>query len=310
MTNKNYNWYNDSKINDALLKEAGFGDSFKKSLLAVALILSGASIFTACQKSGLSQEEVESALNDQKIIELARMSPTPEWSVLEMPEQAEQPEQVIEQAQPERETPHGLPTALDVSGIETLIRLHEVSGSTRMVTIGGETIDIRKVYKDPIKGWKVPTIGVGFNLNRRDAKSKIEAFGLDYNKIRSGKEMLTDEQVNQLYGQDIQNAIGDAQSFLPNFSDQPTEVKTIVSDMSFNMGLGRLSTFRNFREALMNFNFDSAAHEMRDSNWARQTGTRADRLIEMMRNIQNHENVQEQPNVQNHENIPEQPNIL
>ncbi len=51
-----------------------------------------------------------------------------------------------------------------------------------------------KVYKDS-EG--VPTIGVGFNLKRSDAKAKIEALGLDYTKVLSGDQELTDPKLTR-----------------------------------------------------------------------------------------------------------------
>jgi hypothetical protein len=288
MLNKN-DWYYKSKLQDSLEKEAGFGNNMKKAVLAVALILSGASFFTACQRSGLSQSEVEQALNDQSMVELAKMSSElTEFSTVNMPNAPEAP-QVQEPAQEVQEDigPHGLPTAINYSEIQRTVRLYEVSGQSRIVTIGGEQVDIRKVYKDPIKGWEVPTIGVGCNLNRSDARALIEGFGLNYSLVRSGKQMLTDAQVNSLFDNDLQNAIADAKSFLPNFDDQPTDVKTIVSDMSFNLGLTRLSGFNNFRAALTEFDFATAADEMVDSDWYGQTGNRSRSHVAKMRSINN-----------------------
>jgi len=285
MLNKN-DWYYKSQLQSSLEKEAGFGDNMKKAILAVALILSGSSLFTACQRSGLSQSEVEQALNDQKMVELAKMSSElTDFSVLEMPNVPEAPQEAAPVPEVQEVGVHGLPTAMNYSEIQSTIRFYEVSGASRIVTIGGERIDIRKVYKDPIKGWKVPTIGVGCNLNRSDARALIEGFGLDYNSVRSGNQMLTDAQVNSLFDNDIQNAIADAKSFLPNFDDQPTEVKTIVSDMSFNLGLTRLSGFNSFRAALTEFDFATAADEMVDSAWYGQTGNRSRDHVAKMRRI-------------------------
>jgi len=43
------------------------------------------------------------------------------------------------------------------------------------------------VYKDQMEH---PTIGVGFNLDRRDARRHLEELGLDYNRVRAG-EVIT-----------------------------------------------------------------------------------------------------------------------
>ena len=45
------------------------------------------------------------------------------------------------------------------------------------------------VYKDT-KG--IPTIGIGFNLQRDDARSKLAGIGLNFNDVLSGKTCLSD----------------------------------------------------------------------------------------------------------------------
>jgi GH24 family phage-related lysozyme (muramidase) len=272
MINKKNDWYSEAKKSSHIIQEAGMKETLQRAILAVSLIFAGYSIFDVSQRTGLTPEQVQQATNNQEILDLLEKEENP-TSTLAIPS-----DDVVE----EQSTSNEFSTALNLSEIERLIRLHEVSGAKRYVTVRGNKVDIRKVYEDPIHGWKVPTIGVGFNLNRPDAPSLIGSFGLDYNKVRSGQEMLTDDQVDVLYRNDIKNAMKDAKTFLPSFDQQPTQVKTILVDMSFNMGLDRLSTFKNFKKALENSDYPKALLEMRNSNWAKQTKTRAERLSQKM----------------------------
>lgn len=57
----------------------------------------------------------------------------------------------------------------------------------------------------------------------------------------------------------------------------------VIVDMCFNLGINRLLGFRNFISALRVKDFDRAAREMVDSKWYRQVGTRAKRLVKMMK---------------------------
>ena len=41
-----------------------------------------------------------------------------------------------------------------------------------------------RVYSDSVG---IPTIGIGFNLNRADATDRLKSLGLDYNKVRNGQ---------------------------------------------------------------------------------------------------------------------------
>lgn len=51
-----------------------------------------------------------------------------------------------------------------------------------------------------------PTIGIGFNLTRKDARAKIEALGANYDKVLRGEQDLDPSQVRQLLVQGAQEA--------------------------------------------------------------------------------------------------------
>ena len=59
-------------------------------------------------------------------------------------------------------------------------------------------------------------------------------------------------------------------------------VKECVTHMVFQLGLPRLNKFKNFKQALLDGDIETAQAEMKDSLWYRQTTNRADRLIEKL----------------------------
>ena len=59
--------------------------------------------------------------------------------------------------------------------------------------------------------------------------------------------------------------------------------RAVLMDMCFNIGMPRLKTFRKMLPALESGIYGIAAVEMRDSKWATDVGSRADRLIRMMK---------------------------
>ncbi|WP_372809443.1 glycoside hydrolase family protein [Litorivivens sp.] len=59
--------------------------------------------------------------------------------------------------------------------------------------------------------------------------------------------------------------------------------EAVAMDMCYNLGINRLLKFRKFISALRVKDFDRAAREMVDSKWYRQVGTRAKRLVKMMK---------------------------
>jgi hypothetical protein len=66
------------------------------------------------------------------------------------------------------------------------------------------------------------TIGVGFNLERKDAPSIIKQIGADYNKVLSGEQSLTDNQIKELFQINIRTAYADAKKYLPQFEIAPS----------------------------------------------------------------------------------------
>ena len=136
------------------------------------------------------------------------------------------------------------------------------------------------VYKDT-EGH--PTIGVGFNLDRGDAKTKIEALGLDYAKVKAGTQDLTDAQVYQLLDGDMDTAIVDSKSVFPKFADLSDVRQRVIADMMFNLGKSKFLGFKKMIEAVNAGDFAKAADEMKDSAWYRQVGQRGKTLEKMLR---------------------------
>lgn len=71
------------------------------------------------------------------------------------------------------------------------------------------------MYKDT-KG--IPTIGIGFNLQRSDAKSIITSLGLNYDKVVSGAQCLTESQITELFNKDLVWAKAGAASCISSFN--------------------------------------------------------------------------------------------
>ena len=126
---------------------------------------------------------------------------------------------------------------------------------------------VRKTaYKDTLNNW---TIGVGHLIRLPD-----EEYLLD-------KE-LTDLEVDQIFVTDLNQAIDDARKFI-DADSIPDEAFEVVVDMAFNLGLPKLSKFKNFQQALKDKDFVKASEEMLSSRWSNQLPNRSKRLAEIMR---------------------------
>lgn len=59
--------------------------------------------------------------------------------------------------------------------------------------------------------------------------------------------------------------------------------QAVLLNMGFNLGTAGLSNFRKMWAAIEQHDYDEAARQMLDSQWAEQVGQRADELAEQMR---------------------------
>lgn len=128
------------------------------------------------------------------------------------------------------------------------------------------------VYKDSLG---IPTIGIGFNLTRPDARKIATQAGADYDAIVQGIDDLTDNQIKEIFKITLTIAYHDAKKWIPNFDGLPKNVKLAILDLSFNMGFNRLSGFTKTRSYILKGRFDLAANELLKSKWATQVGKRA-----------------------------------
>lgn len=119
------------------------------------------------------------------------------------------------------------------------------------------------------------TIGVGFNLDRADARARIGALGVNYEDLRSGALDLTDDQITKLLEQDVSEAIDAASDSVNNLADLPRAKQIVLVDMAFNLGAAGLRGFRKMIEAIQEERWEDAAVEMENSTWYSQVGKRA-----------------------------------
>ena len=140
------------------------------------------------------------------------------------------------------------------------------------------------------------TIGVGRNLETKGLTDceQVYIFGHDgmsrLEVIERLKEQgITTEQAMWLLANDISECIKDLKTF--TWFDQLDDIRAkVVVDMRFNLGAAGFRKFRKMIAALERDDYDTAADEMVDSAWYHQVGTRARRLVEMMRTGEDYTN--------------------
>ena len=124
-----------------------------------------------------------------------------------------------------------------------------------------------EIYNDHL-GYK--TFGVGHLVRATDPENEMEV-GTKVSKMR----------VAECFEADLYVAINDMEKFTEGM-EIDDNIKECVTEMVFQLGLPRLNKFKNFKQALLDGDIETAQAEMKDSLWYRQTTNRADRLIEKL----------------------------
>jgi len=131
---------------------------------------------------------------------------------------------------------------------------------------------VLEVYKDHL-GY--PTIGVGHLVLESD-----EEYGMGVGTP------ITRTRCDELLFQDLNIVLKECESrFHENWKDWPEEVRLIIANMAFNLGLTRLVKFQKMFKALNEGDYKQASIEGLDSKWAKQVYNRAKRLMNRLRDI-------------------------
>ena len=124
---------------------------------------------------------------------------------------------------------------------------------------------VYEIYNDHL-GY--PTFGIGHLVLERDGEHGLPV-----------GTPVSEDRVSECFEQDVQIVIEDCKKLHDGWDGYPQEVKQIIANMMFNMGLTRLSKFNKHNAALQCGDWPLAAVEGRDSRWYKQVTNRAERLM-------------------------------
>ncbi|MGB0467746.1 MAG: glycoside hydrolase family protein [Pontibacterium sp.] len=106
------------------------------------------------------------------------------------------------------------------------------------------------------------TIGVGWNLDERGLPATM---------------------IDELLSRAISESVTECKRMFTGWDSLNQTRQHVLINMMFNLGFSRLSGFKRFIAAVEARDYMKAADEMLDSKWARQVGSRAERLSVEMR---------------------------
>jgi len=123
-------------------------------------------------------------------------------------------------------------------------------------------------YKCPAGAW---TIGVGHNMDAKPLPADIAAHLHKHGAI-------TNEMADKLLEADIREATADARVLYKNFDTMSQVRQSALVNFLFQLGFHKARGFKKANKAINTEDWPTAAKEMLDSKWARQTPQRAQRI--------------------------------
>ena len=122
----------------------------------------------------------------------------------------------------------------------------------------------------------------GLRLKAYRCTAGVWTIGVGHTKgVRPG-DTVTEVRALELLDEDMEQAIKDARKVCLCFDDLNGPRKTVIANMSFNLGAARLAGFKNTLACVCAGDFAQAALNMRKSKWATQVGQRAVSLAKRM----------------------------
>ena len=106
--------------------------------------------------------------------------------------------------------------------------------------------------------------------------------GVGRNIDQAGGMGLSDDEIDYLLQNDVERVVKELAAEYPWFNDLDDVRRDAMVDISFNLGATRLRLFKRALAAMETGNYKEAATEFLDSKWAKQVGSRALELTDMI----------------------------
>ena len=90
---------------------------------------------------------------------------------------------------------------------------------------------------------------------------------------------ITQEQCDTFFQNDLNHAIAHCEILFQNLLALPEIAQECLVNMTFNLGAGKLATFRHFVAAVKSEDWEEAVAQLENTPWHKQVGARADRII-------------------------------
>lgn len=124
----------------------------------------------------------------------------------------------------------------------------------------------REVYIDTMGH---PTCGIGFNLDAHSLPVSVTF-------------PLSDDEINILFEITYKDVTKGLDTYLAWWRTLDEVRQRVIFNMAFNLGITKLTEFKNTLKAIHSGDYAKAAEGMRNSLWYKQVKSRAERLAKAM----------------------------
>lgn len=118
--------------------------------------------------------------------------------------------------------------------------------------------------------------GTRLRLYTDTSRSPNMSIGTGRNLTANG---ISRDECELMLHNDITRAVASLDRVLPWWRGLPPAHARVMVNLTFNMGIGGLQTFRVFLAAMNRHDWQAAAAALRDSEWFKQVGSRGPRMI-------------------------------
>lgn len=138
-------------------------------------------------------------------------------------------------------------------------------------------------YKDTAEKPQT-TIGYGFNMQSGSAPKIWKRAGIEtpFADAFKGKQGITRQEAENLMTAAMDVATEDARGLYGGFDRMSNERQVALRDLSYQLGLPKLSKFRNFNRFVNTGKWNLAAKALRASNYYKQVPQRAEKVIRLL----------------------------
>ena len=119
----------------------------------------------------------------------------------------------------------------------------------------------------------------GMKLHPYQCTSDKTTIGVGRNLTDNG---ITSAEAELMLANDMDGVFADLDRNLPFWKTMPYNVRLVLADMCFNLGINRLLKFTKMLEAMEERDFELAGEELLDSTYAVQVKGRADRNYKLV----------------------------